>query len=144
MTAELKSDYVFKMTDCSSSHFLGNRARLQIVQLIPMETWNQADLFPCLHDLYTRFALKEVFFTKYVDKSRRYFIFKNCLLDCGYLALNYVLCLLGLGLSFRNGVGSAKCADYCQFIFVFWLCDLNGLQHFHLVLGIQTVSRFDL
>ncbi len=132
------------MTHCPSSNLSCNWAWLQIVQLISMETWNQANLLSRFHDFNAGLLLKEVFLTKHINKERRDFLVFDCFLHSRNLILNDIKGLFGLCFTFRNSMGSAECTDDSQLVLIFSFSQLNGSEHFNLVLSIKTISRFNL
>ena len=144
LKAEWKYSYVFEMADCSCSNFHSNWARFEVVELISMETGDQTNFFPLLHDGNAAFFFKEVLLTENINKNRRNFFIIHSLFNSRDLWLNYIFGLFLLSFSFGNSMSSTKSADNSHLILVFIFCYFNCFQHFHFVLSIQPISWFYL
>lgn len=109
-----------------------------------METGYKVNFFPCLHNFDARLLLKKVLFTENVNKNRWYLFVFDCFLNGRNLIFNDIDRLFSLCFSFWNGMSSTKGTYNSQYIFVFFLCNLNGFEHFYLILGVKAITWLNL
>lgn len=127
------------MADSPGSHLRGYGAGLQVTQFVAMEARDQPDFLALLHDPDAGLGLEELPLAEHIDEDWAYLLVLHGLLDGRNLIVYNIIGLFLLGLALGDHVGPTEGTDYCELLLVFLLSQLDGLEHFDLVLGVKSV-----